>query len=87
MNASLMVTAHQQDDQDETMVLKFLRGVHVSNFAGMSWAVDVQTATPGGKIPKKLLRPLLGVTKAELVEYLNERNQVWREDPTNASGE
>lgn len=32
----LLVTAHHKDDSDETLLLKLLRGVHVSNLSGLS---------------------------------------------------
>ncbi len=31
-NNSYIVTAHHEDDQIETLLLKFLRGVHITNF-------------------------------------------------------
>jgi tRNA(Ile)-lysidine synthase TilS/MesJ len=31
-----VVTAHHRDDQVETLMLKFLRGVHISNFHAVS---------------------------------------------------
>ena len=31
----LICTAHTKDDQIETMLMKFLRGVHITNFQGV----------------------------------------------------
>jgi hypothetical protein len=59
-----LVTAHHADDQVETMLMKMLRGVHVTNLQGMAWA--------DSRVPP-LVRPLLGVSKDDLVAYLTER--------------
>jgi len=70
--AALIAVAHTQDDQAETLLLRLLRGAGATGLAGMR--------------PRSgdLLRPLLGVSRAEVLEHLGERGLVWREDPTNA---
>ncbi|CAM9395243.1 unnamed protein product [Choristocarpus tenellus] len=66
-----IATAHHSDDQAETILLKVLRGAHLSNLQGMAW------------VSGPFVRPLLGVIKAELVTYLNAKGQAWREDKSN----
>jgi tRNA(Ile)-lysidine synthase len=63
----ILLTAHHQDDQAETLLLQLLRGSGVAGLAGME---------PSGIMPKLLgtdkivlVRPLLDVTRAELVTY------------------
>src|SRR5262249_48035243 len=70
--AVAIAVAHTRDDQAETLLLRLLRGAGTSGLAGMR--------------PRSgdLLRPLLGVSRKEVLAYLGERGLSWREDPTNA---
>ena len=69
--ASFVAVAHTLDDQAETLLLRLLRGAGATGLAGMR--------------PRSgdLLRPLLAVSRAHVVEHLHERGLSWREDPTN----
>ena len=77
-SGGVIATAHHADDQDETILLKLLRGVHLSNLQGMAWRLEC----PGGV---SFARPLLGCRKLELKEYLHELQpaQTWFEDSSN----
>ncbi len=70
-----LVLAHHRDDQAETLLLHLLRGSGLTGLTGMA-----EDATVDGL---RILRPLLGYSRAELRAYLNERNQPWREDASN----
>ena len=70
--AALVAVAHTQDDQAETLLLRLLRGAGASGLAGMR----LRSAD--------LLRPLLEVSRARVLEHLRARGLAWREDPTNA---
>ena len=78
--ADSVLTAHTLDDQAETVLLKLLRGAWTEGLSGIYPVVLVPNATHPGKI----LRPLLGVHRADLIAYLELRNQGWRTDSTNA---
>ena len=85
-------TAHHRDDSDETMMLKLLRGSHITNLSGMD-VVRVHRAPSGShdngsKTPPSALfaRPLLCVTKEDIVTYLRRGGWTWREDASNTSG-
>ena len=56
--AALIAVAHTQDDQAETLLLRLLRGAGATGLAGMR--------------PRSgdLLRPLLGVSRAKVLEHL-----------------
>jgi len=69
-DAQAVITAHHQDDVLETAIINLLRG---SGRKGLS-ALSSQP---------KLLRPLLGVTKQELLDYAGQHGLNWREDSTN----
>ena len=71
-----VATAHTLDDQAETVLLKMLRGAWTEGLGGIA---PVVASAGGGRI----VRPLLAVTRAEIIGYLEARAQPWREDTTN----
>jgi len=73
VGADCIATGHHADDQTETLLLKWLRGTHISNLQGMLW-----------KNPP-FIRPLLNCRKKELKQYLKNNNFSWMEDSTNLS--
>jgi tRNA(Ile)-lysidine synthase len=79
-HADSVLTAHTLDDQAETVLMKLLRGAWTEGLSGIHPVVLMDKAKPGGKI----LRPLLGVRRAELEDYLRGRGQAWRTDSSNA---
>ena len=69
-----LVTAHHQDDQIETILLRVLRGSAPSGLAGMA----ARARGAGG-----LVRPLLPFTRAELVAHTTARALPMHDDPAN----
>lgn len=63
--------AHNQNDQLETLLMRFLQGGTLDSLTGIKMQRD------------KYLRPLLNVNREEIENYLNERNIFWRTDSTN----
>jgi tRNA(Ile)-lysidine synthase len=76
-NCSRIATAHQKNDNAETVVQRLLRGTGFRGLGGI-WPVRIFA----GDI--HFVRPLLCVRRDEIIEYLEERNLKWREDHTNA---
>ena len=70
--ASWILTAHHADDQAETVLLGLIRRTTPASLAGIPARRD------------HILRPLLEVPRAELVEWAERRGLRWRDDPTNA---
>lgn len=70
-----VAVAHTVDDQAETVLMKFLRGAGTKGLAGIYPVVDAEAFC--------LVRPLLGVSRAEVKEYLETLEQPWREDESN----
>jgi tRNA(Ile)-lysidine synthase len=68
-----IATAHHQDDQAETVLLRAVRGTGLAGLAAIRPSLD------GGRV----LRPLLGLRRAELRRYLAERGLAFREDASN----
>jgi len=75
-----IVLAHHADDQLETCFFNFLRG---SGIAGLSGMKPLLRRSIGG-FEIELQRPLLNITKNELLDYLKVRKIRFREDATNA---
>jgi tRNA(Ile)-lysidine synthase len=70
-----LATAHHQDDQAETVLLRLLRGAGVAGLAAMRARIPFAAGT--------LWRPLLRQTRAELREYAERHKLSWIEDPHN----
>lgn len=73
--ADALVLAHHQDDQAETVLLHLLRGSGLRGLAGMATETELEGM--------RVIRPLLGVSRAELRTFLKERGQAWHEDASN----
>ena len=80
-HADSVLTAHTLDDQAETVLMKLLRGAWTEGLSGIFPVVKVDGRS--GK-SGNIVRPLLGVRRAELEEYLRSRGQTWRTDSSNA---
>ncbi len=74
LGASHIALAHHADDQAETVLMRLLRG------AGMAGLGAMAEAGPG-----RLLRPLLGVSRAALLAYLEAISARFVTDSTNLS--
>ncbi|GAK01418.1 tRNA lysidine(34) synthetase TilS [Geomicrobium sp. JCM 19055] len=74
-NAATLVTGHHGDDQVETVLMKITRG-HV----GGSIGIKAKRKLAEGVV----VRPLLGLTKAEIVAVASEESVPWFEDASNA---
>lgn len=70
-HATKIAVAHTMDDQAETVVARLLRGTGPSGLAGIYPSVET------------VIRPLLGIRRAVLRDYLRMIKQEWCEDRTN----
>nr|WP_308632598.1 tRNA lysidine(34) synthetase TilS [Massilia sp. YIM B02763] len=77
----LLLTAHHQDDQAETVLLQLLRGSGASGLSGM----DSANRAPALLGDERLVmaRPLLAHARAELEAHARERGIAWVEDESN----
>lgn len=71
VRAYKILTAHQADDQAETVLWRLLRGAGLEGLSGMNLVNGV------------VLRPLLNVSRQEINAYLKEKALNYREDSTN----
>ncbi len=76
LGARFVATAHTADDQAETILHRIVRGTGIRGLSGMARARPLGHAT--------LIRPLLGIRRAELQAYLTAIGQPYCDDPSNA---
>ena len=72
---SLIITGHHSDDQAETFLLALKRG---SGLKGLS-AMAAETK----KAKDLLIRPLLNISRAEIIDYAKAHELTWIEDESN----
>lgn len=70
-----IATAHHSDDLLETRLINLIRGV------GLEKIKSMQILTP------EYFRPLLIFHKKDLIDYLEQKNKLWIEDPSNLNNE
>lgn len=73
LGCAWIATAHSLDDQAETVLLRAVRGTGLRGLAGIAPL----------RQERRLLRPLLGLRRQALRDYLCARGLGWREDETN----
>jgi tRNA(Ile)-lysidine synthase len=69
-----IATGHTADDVAETVLMNLARGSGMRGFAGIP------------PVRGRVQRPLIEVTREEVLEYLEELKQPYRTDPTNLTG-
>jgi len=73
--ADAVATAHNRDDQAETLLLKLCRGAGSTGLNGISPSTTIQDF--------RVIRPMLDVSRDEVEDFLKSQNLTWREDATN----
>src|SRR5438445_1922092 len=73
--ATHIVTAHTRDDQAETLLMRMLRGSGITGLAAMARETERDGV--------RLARPLLEISKAQLIATLNRAKIAFADDPTN----
>ena len=69
-NSAAVATAHTRDDQAETVFMRVLRGSGVRGLAGLL-------------APGPIVRPMLGLSRAEVRAFARERDVPFLDDPSN----
>jgi tRNA(Ile)-lysidine synthase len=78
-----VATAHTLDDQAETVLLRVLRGAWTRGLASIHPARQADSSESGSADGHEIIRPLLALRRSDLVTYLNQLGQAWREDESN----
>ncbi len=73
----VVLTGHTADDQAETVLHRLIRGTGLQGLRGIALRRPLE---PGVEV----VRPLLGVTRAEVLSYLEAEGQTYRLDRSNA---
>ncbi|MBY0514154.1 MAG: tRNA lysidine(34) synthetase TilS [Gemmataceae bacterium] len=84
VGASWVATGHTADDQAETVLHRMVRGTGLQGLRGIATAACGFAPTAKPQAAPQVLRPLLTVTRADVVAYLASLNQPFRTDATNA---
>jgi tRNA(Ile)-lysidine synthase len=77
-----IATGHTLDDQAETVLMRVIRGTGLRGLGGIYPRILVERDDEDGH--GEIVRPLLGIRRRELEQYLADLKQPWREDSTNA---
>jgi len=75
VGADIVATAHTADDQVETILLKLTRGAGPRGLSGIPREITL--------CGLRVVRPMLDVTRNEIIAFLGENGLSWREDESN----
>jgi tRNA(Ile)-lysidine synthase len=75
--ARYIATAHTLDDQAETLLMRIIRGTGIAGLGGIPSA----RAAAGGSVG--LVRPMLDLRRSDVLDYLRELEQPYRDDSSN----
>jgi len=75
-NLNCIITAHNADDQAETVLLRLIRGTTLTGITGINSCSNFKEL--------KLIRPMLECSRTEIEQYAKENNINWREDSSNS---
>ncbi len=70
-----LLSAHHREDQAETLLLNLIRGSGPAGIAGIG---NIRRFGPGW-----LVRPMLNVDRASILQYATDQGLQWIEDPSN----
>ncbi|MFC4410236.1 tRNA lysidine(34) synthetase TilS [Chungangia koreensis] len=72
---NVLALAHHADDQLETVLMNIVRGTALNRSPGMQISRDISN--------RKLIRPFMGITKMDILRYIDEQGLAFREDSSN----
>jgi tRNA(Ile)-lysidine synthase len=81
-DCSAIAVAHTADDQAETVLHHLVRGTSITGLRGMLWTRPAAGRSAASVLP--IIRPMLDIRRVELEAWLEEIDQDFRTDPTNA---
>jgi tRNA(Ile)-lysidine synthase len=84
-NCSCIAMGHQKNDNAETVLQRLSRGTGFRGLGGI-WPIRIfdNKIKPVSSRVERFVRPLLCVTRDEIIQYLRQQNLKWQTDHTNA---
>lgn len=82
LNIEIVAVAHTASDQSETILMHILRGCGLEGLKGM-----LPSLVMGTNPEIRLIRPLLGFWKEDVLSYCRESDLIYIEDTTNSNPE
>ena len=79
LKSSIVILGHTIDDQIETILMNIIRGSGIKGLRGMKFI----TLRNQNKKDITFFRPLLGITKNELINYCQQQSLTFRKDSSN----
>ena len=79
LKSSIVILGHTIDDQIETILMNFIRGSGVKGLRGMKF-ISLRNEN---KKDIRFFRPLLDITKNELIKYCQKQSLTFRKDSSN----
>lgn len=79
LELNILATAHTQNDQAETVLMRLLHGSGTVGLKGIAELSQQQGVY--------LLRPMLNISKERIIEYLHNKAWQWVEDPSNQNSQ
>lgn len=76
-HANYLMTAHHGDDLMETILMRLVRGSSLKGYSGFKNEIDMNTY--------KLIRPLITLTKKDIIEYMDNNHLKYFVDKSNYS--
>jgi len=76
-----IATGHTLDDQAETVLMRVIRGTGTRGLSGIYPVIELKDEYD--EACGEVIRPILGVRRPELEQFLKDLGQPWREDSSN----
>ncbi len=81
VGANAIATGHTLDDQAETVLIRLLRGTGIDGLIGIPKSRKLNSISADNSV--RIIRPVLGIERAELRQILKNKNITFVDDPSN----